>query len=248
MSYRRYSRRHLRQGDIALCEFHQLRARSGEPRGPGPAEVANEDLPYFGDAQTFEVPVALPGGNTVVRQLRLWVGTAMVIHQNCEIDYADSEDSRLLVAPIVSREQWRTGPWAEIESGSLPSYLYLPEMTSEEADLLELERPLSASAVALASTTCLSRGIVKSSRIGTIETDDLPRLQAALVRFFSVRGWGSSEALQKLEGLRILSATETSETVAGPAPLSKVILAGDSGEGDDEITVAWGVRRTGRSM
>lgn len=247
MPYRRHSRRNIRQGDIAVCEFHQLRARSGEPRGPGPAEVANEDLPYLGEEQTFEVPVALPGGTTIVRQLRLWVGTAMVIHQNCEIEYADGEDSRLLVAPIVTREQWPSAPWEEIERGSLPSYFYLPEMTAEEASLLEVDEPLPAAAVALASTTCMSRGIVKSSRIGTIETEDLPGLQEALVRFFSVRGWGSSEALQKLEGLRIVSAAETSETVAGPAPLSKVILAGD-GDGDDEITVAWGVRRTGRSM
>jgi len=170
----------------------------------------------------------------------------MVIHQNCEIEYADNEDSRLLVAPLVAREQWPNGPWEEIERGVLPSYLYLPEMTEVEARLLELDEPLPAAAVALASATCISRGIVKSSRIGTMETEDLPGLQEALVRFFSVRGWGSTEALQRLEGLRIVSATETSETVAGPAPLSKVILAGD--DDDDEITVAWGVRRTGRSM
>jgi hypothetical protein len=245
--YRRYSRKNIRQGDVALCEFHQLRARSGEPRGPGPPDVANEDLPYLGEQQTFEVPVALPDGTTIVRQLRLWLGMVMVIHQNCEIEYADAEDSRLLVAPIVTRHQWPTGPWEEIERGSLPSYFYLREMMPGEASLLGLDEPIPASAVALASTTCVSRGIVKSSRIGTIETGDLPRLQESLVRFFSVRGWGSASALKQLEGLRIVSATETSETVAGPAPLSKVVLAGN-GEDDDEITVAWGVRRTGRSL
>lgn len=247
MPYRRYSRKNIRQGDIALCEFHQLRARSGEPRGPGPADAANEDLPYLGEAQTFDVPIALPDGTTIARQLRLWVGMAMVIHQNCEIDYADAEDSRILVAPIVTRHQWPSGPWEEIERGNLPSYFYMGEMTPDEARLLDLDEPLPAYAVALASSTCLSRGIVKSSRLGTIETIDLPRLQASLVRFFSVRGWGSSAALQQLVGLRIVSATETSETVAGPAPLAKVILARD-GQDDDEITVAWGVRRTGRSM
>lgn len=231
---------------MALCEFHQLRARSGEAPGPGPVEVANEDLPYLGKEQAFEVPVRLPDGAIVTRQLRLWVGTTMVIHQNCEIEYADGGDSRLLVAPVVTREQWPNGPWEEIKRGSLPSYFYLPEMTEEEADLLGLDQRFPASAVALASTTCLSRGIVKQGRICAIETEDLPGLQEALVRFFSVRGWGSSKALQALEGLRIVSATETSETVAGPAPLSKVVLAGDSG--DDEITVAWGVRRTGRTM
>lgn len=247
MSYRRHSRRNIRQGDIAFCEFHQLRARSGEPRGPGPADVANEDLPYFGEAQTFDVQVALPGGGSISRQLRLWAGTVMVIHQNCELEYADSEDSRILVAPIVTPQQWPAGPWDLIQRRGLPSYFPLPTMTEEEARDLDLEEPLPASAVALASTTCVSKGMVKSSRIGTIETEDLPGLQEALVRFFSVRGWGSSDALEKLEGLRVVSATETSETVAGPAPLAKVILAGD-GEEDDEITVAWGVRRTGRSL
>lgn len=247
MPYRLHSRKNLRQGDIAVCEFHQLRARSGDPRGPGPPELANEDLPYFGQEQTFEVPVVLPNGETLVRQLRLWLGTVMVIHQNCEIEYADREDSRLLVAPIVTREQWPSGPWEEIERGSLPSYLYLPAMTQEEAGLLDLDDPLPAAAVVLASITCSSRGIIKPSRIGAIETDILPALQEALVRFFAVRGWGSSSALKQLEGLRVVSATETSETVAGPAPLSKIILAGD-GEDDDEITVAWGVRRTGRAL
>ncbi len=245
MPYRRPSRRSIRQGDIALCEFHQLRSRSGEPRGPGPAEVANEDLPYFGDPQAFNVSVTLPDGRTATRQLRLWVGAVMVIHQNCEIEYADSEDSRLLVAPLVSREKWPNGPWELIERRQLPSYFPLPEMSEDKARELGLEEPLPASAVALASTTCVSRAMVKSNRIAGIEMAAVADLQEALVRFFSVRGWGSSEALQRLEGLTVVSATETSETVAGPAPLSKVVLAGE-GE-DDEITVAWGVRRTGRA-
>ena len=102
----------LRQGDIAICEFHQLRSRSGEPKGPGGPASPTPQLPDFGASQTFEIPVQVPGrGEPVLRHLRLWLGPAMVVHQSCELEYADPEDSRVGVAPIVSAERWTQGPW-----------------------------------------------------------------------------------------------------------------------------------------
>ncbi len=246
MIYRRHSSKKLRQGDIAFCEFHQLRARSGDPRGPGAADLSNEDLPYFGQYEVFDVPIKVPGGGTAERQLRVWFGAVMVVHQNCEIEYADDNDSRLQVAPIVTREQWPTGPWELIKRGELPGYFALPSMTEEEGPTIGFEGAWPASAVSLASTTCLSRGIVKRNRMMAIEPGSVAGLQEALVRFSSVRGWGSIDALDRLVGMRVVSVKDTEEKVAGPAPLAKVVLAGE--DDDDEIAVAWGVRRSGRSM
>jgi hypothetical protein len=43
-----------------------------------------------------------------------------------------------------------------------------------------------------------------------------------------------------------VSIAETAETVPGPARLAKVVV--DTGSDTDEITVAWGLRRTGRPL
>jgi hypothetical protein len=170
----------------------------------------------------------------------------MVIHQNCEIDYASEHDSRLTIAPIVSRVAWPDGPWDLIQRRELPGYFHLPPLAAEEAAALGLAGEWPEAAVALASTTASSRGIVKPNRILTLAPESLPSLQESLVRFSSVRGWGSVEAAASLVGGRIVSVSETAETVPGPARMAKVVV--DTGTDVDEITVAWGLRRTGRPM
>ena len=233
--------RKLRQGDIALCEFHQLRARSGELRGPGPAETANEDLPYFGEPQIFEVPVSVPGQDRpTVRELRLWFGYVMVLHQSCELDYADAQDSRLIVAPIVSIGLWPNGPWELIRRGSLPGFLYLPPLDASLGAELGFEGPWPESAVAMASATQVSRGVVQPNRKLALVSHRIIALQEALVRFMSVRGWASIDDVEALRGLRIIDAQETPEMVAGPARLTKVVLQGDGDS--EEVTVVCGVR------
>ena len=244
--YRPYSSKNVRQGDIAICEFHQLRSRGGESPGPGRAEIANEDLPYLGPAQTFNVEFEVPGHGTSQRQLRLWFGPTIVLHQNCEIEYADANDSRLIVAPIVSQEQWSNGPWDLIVRGELPGYFHLEPLDEDAAHDLGLEGPWPRSAVVFASSTCVSRGIVKPNRKMTLSMDAVAGLQKSFVRFTTVRGWGSVDALAKLAGMNIVSISETAETVPGPARLAKVVVQGEND--DDEITVAWGLRRTGRSL
>lgn len=246
--FQKHSKKNIRQGDIAVCEFHQLRARSGDQLGPGPANVANEDLPYLGEYQNFEVELTAPGGGTATRQLRVWFGLVMVIHQGCEIDYADENDSRLCVAPIVSRPNWSNGPWDLIAKRELPGYMHLPELGTDGAAELELAEPGPEGAVVLASATLLSRAIVKPNRIMTLAPNALPFLQESLVRFSSVRGWGSVDGLNNLIGLRIASVAETAETIPGPARLAKVVLDGGGADGDDEVTVAWGVRRSAKPM
>lgn len=245
--YAPISRKALRQGDIAVCEFHQLRSRSGEPPGPGPESLANEDLPYLGSFRDYELKVTRPEtGGDVHRVLRVWTGFGMVVHQNCELEYSDPQDSRVLVAPLVSKAIWPNGPWDQIATNSLPSYFHLPEVPAAEAEAIGLEADWPESAVAFASTTLLSRGIVKPNRIFGLAPSTLARLQELFVRFSTVRGWGSHEALNELVGYKIAEVYATSETVPGPAPLAKVVLERD--DSVEEITVAWGVRRSGRAL
>lgn len=236
----------MRQGDIAVCEFHQLRARSGEPRGPGPPELADPDLPYLGRFDTYPLEIPAPDGSMVERQLRVWRGPVMVLHQNCEIEYAGEDDSRLTVAPVVSRVGWPNGPWELIAAGELPGYLHLPGLPQEYAGELGLPREWPESAVAFASMTASSRGIVKPNRVLALSPGSIPRMQESLVRFSSVRGWGSIDSAQQLVGARIVSVSETLETVPGPARLAKVVVQAD--DDVDEITVAWGLRRSGKPL
>jgi hypothetical protein len=183
----------------------------------------------------------------VPRIVRVWFGPVVVVHQNCEIDYADAQDSRIQVAPIVSEVQWPSGPWQQIRKRLLPSFAHLPALDAEEAAEIGLDAPWPEAAVALASTTCLSRGIVKPNRIMSLVPEALAPLQEAIVRFSTVRGWGDDAALSALLGKRIVDVKTTSETVAGPASLAKVILSDDEGDAD-EISVAWGIRRSGRAL
>lgn len=228
-----------------MCEFHQLRARSGEPRGPGSAELAGPDLPYLGRYETY--PLKLPvGDGTIERQLRVWRGPVMVLHQNCEIEYASGEDARLTIAPIVSRVAWPDGPWELIQRRELPGYFYLPALDGAAAEVLELPEEWPEAAVAFGSMTASSRGIVKPARILALTPEAVPLLQEGLVRFSTVRGWGSIDSAATLVGSRIVSVHETSETVPGPARLAKVVV--DTGADIDEITVAWGLRRSGKPM
>jgi hypothetical protein len=171
----------------------------------------------------------------------------MVVHQNCEIEYADAQDSRVQVAPIVSEAQWPNGPWPQIRKRQLPSFAHLPSIDTDVATELGLDVPWPEAAGALASTTCLSRGIVKPNRILSLGAEALAPLQEAIVRFSTVRGWGDDAALSALTGKRIVEVMSTSETVAGPASIAKVILADEDGD-VDEISVAWGVRRTSRPL
>jgi hypothetical protein len=235
--------RKLRQGDIALCEFHQLRARSGEGRGPGDSAVANEDIPYFGAPQDFEVQIQVPRTDRVsTRILRVWIGSVVVVSQSCELEYADEQDARVLVAPLVSSGVWTNGPWELIRRGSLPGFLHLPGATAAEVADFGLDADWPESAVALGSTTLVSRGIVAPNRMMSLSPAMTMALQESLVRFTSVRGWGDVPAAEGLRGKQIVDVRETVEMVPGPARLTKVVLDGPDGSGADEITVVCGLR------
>lgn len=241
--YRPASQKVLRQGDIALCEHSQLRPRSGERPGPGAADVAGPQLPFLGEPVDYEIELAAPhqfaGQKRVVR---VWQGPVIVIGQNCEIEHADGQDSRLLVAPIASRAQWPEGPWKWLASNRLPGYLYLPELAAADA-AFDIASNFTESAVVLANSTLVSRALVRNRRLMSLSQPMLPMLQEKVSRFLTTRGYAAEREIESLPGKRVIDVRRTDETAAGPSRLYKVVLGGERGEdGDDEITVSFGCR------
>lgn len=239
--YRAPSKRKLRQGDIGVCEFTQLRPRSGERAGPGAESVATEKLPYFGRPVDHEIDVGA-GDRTDTRILRVWKGPVMVVSQNCELEYADEEDSRLLVAPLASAAQWPEGRWDYLRENRLPGYLYLPPLAASDAQI-HLDADLPEAAVALASSSLVSRALLRNRRVASLSQPMLPFLQEKLSRFLTTRGYARDRELAGIGGKRILSAERTDETVPGPSRLYKLTL-GEVGQDDDddELTVSVGCR------
>jgi hypothetical protein len=121
--------------------------------------------------------------------------------------------------------------------------MYLPALTLEQASSIGLDHEWPESAITFAGMTASSRAIVKPNRILALTAPAVPRLQESLVRFNSVRGWGSIDSAKDLIGTQIVSISETAETVPGPSRLAKVVVQGD--DNVDEITVTWGLRRSG---
>jgi hypothetical protein len=46
----------------------------------------------------------------------------LILHQSCEIDFADLEDSRLTMAPIVASAEWPDAPWDMLRQNVIPGY------------------------------------------------------------------------------------------------------------------------------
>lgn len=249
--YRRPSSARVRQGDIALAESVQLRARSGDRLGPGPEDRATEDLPYFGEHSDVPFDIPRAGGGVDARVLRVWQVPVLVLHQNCEIEFGSSDDSRLVVAPITTPETWPEGPWGIIRANRLPGYLYLPNLPAAEAARLNVDLAWGDGAVVLASSFVSSFGLIKARRLLALREESLPGLHDAISRFFGTRGLADLSALQNAEGKRFVRVVETEMTIPGPSRMVKVYFSANEDEpddGDDEATVAyWGVRTTKRT-
>jgi hypothetical protein len=243
--FRRPATRNVSQGDIAIAEFHQLRARSGDRLAPGSADYASERLPFLGQFSDHRVEVPV-GDQVEERVLRVWTGYVMVLHQACEIDFADNNDSRLLIAPLVSESMWPEGPWSALRENLVPGYFYLPELSDVAARQLGLETGIPESVVAFASGALSSYGLIKPRRELALVPDLLPHLQDAMVRFSAVRGFNTFNNLDALKGKRVVDVRETDQKVRGPSRLIKVYLGDNyaqADDGDDEASVAYfGVR------
>lgn len=247
--YRRYARDRLSQGDIALTDIVQVRSASGsESHGPGPAEVAAPDLPYLGTYTDHELPIPKAGGREEIRILRVWTTYAIVLSQNCEVEWANPDDSRIAIAPIVTRQQWPEAPWDFLPRTPPPGYLHLSPLELPEATPLGLEHPWPESVVVLASSSTTTRRIIKPRRLLSLAVGELPRLQDAIARFYGVRGFADLPALRATVGKPIRDVVETGQVITGPSSLIKVYFGTDGEpESDDEVTVSyWGVRPTVR--
>jgi hypothetical protein len=247
--YRRPTRDRLAQGDIVLGEVVQVRSASGsESAAPGPVEAAAPDLPYLGPYTDHELPIPKPGGGEEIRILRVWTTYAMVLSQNCEVEWANPDDSRIAIAPIVTREQWPEGPWDLLLRTPPPGYMYLPPLQLSDAGELGLDHPWPESVVVLGSSSATTRRVVKPRRLLSLAISELPRLQDAVARFYGVRGFADLPALNATIGKPIRRVVETGQVISGPSSLIKVYFGDDDDPVvDDELTVSyWGVRPSGR--
>jgi hypothetical protein len=244
--YRRCAKGGIRQGDVALAEVVQLRARSGDRLGPGLESIADVDLPYLGEFEDHELALIGDNDREDLRVVRVWRLPVMVLHQNCEIEYANPEDSRLEVAAIVSRARWPDGPWHLIERNQLPGYFYMPALAASDAPEIGLAADWAESAVVFASSCGSSVGIVGRRRLMTLRAELLPYLQDARIRHHSVRGHSALRDLAAVIGKRIVSITETGLTIPAPSRVIKVHFGANEDQADDdddEGTYAyWGVR------
>lgn len=241
--YRNYAKKRIRQGDISLAEFVQLRAAT-DLKGPG-EQIADEQLPSFGSPKPFEVSFTGADGTLRKRVLFLWESLVVVLHQNCEIDFASPNDSRLVVAPVVLEENWPGAHWDQIRRGIVPGYFYLPPVNDEEATALGVA-PMPEGAAVIAGACAVGRGIVKTGRIASLTQTGVRELQDSVSRFFAVRGYASTEDLPNIEGKRLIHLEETNQTVEGPARLIKMVFGEDGSDAaDEEATVTYfGVRRS----
>jgi hypothetical protein len=244
--YRRSSRAKIAQGDIATAEFHQLRARSSERSGPGAPESASSRLPYFGQPTDYEIPITLLTGKVEIRRLRVWSGWTMVLHQACELEFQDPNDSRLIIAPITSSALWPEAPWDFLRTNKIPGFFYLPSLSQEEGATLGIGSGWPESVVCLAGATLSTVTLIKPRRMLSLSSASLPALQDAITRFFSVRGFANSGAVRAAKGKRLTDVVETNQTVPGPSKLVKLYF-GENGhetdDQDDEVTLTyWGVR------
>ena len=167
--YRRPGRK-LRQGDVALAEFIELRSPH-DVMGPGPESAADDSLPYFGEYQDFELDLATEEGRHEFRIARVWKGPVIVLHQACELEWASQSDSRLIIAPIVLATDWPGDQWGRvIRANRSPSFYYLPAATPDQEAQIGRKRPapLPEAAVSFAGACLVGRKIVEPRRYATL--------------------------------------------------------------------------------
>lgn len=240
-AFYRHAGNELRQGDIAFAHINQVVPRNAQREWPGPKEPA--ELPSYGDYHELDGPENEYGYPEY--RVRVWPTRVVVLTQGCELKNAHPQDSRVLVAPIVSKSAWdHPELWKQIEAGTMvPGFFYLPELTEEEAKDLGLELgDLGPAVVDLAAASLASRELVGRRRIACIAPPHIVVLQDAVSRAFTVRGLASTRELEGLEGRTIISAHETALTSPGPVRLVKIHVSGIGAGTEDELTVAWGLR------
>lgn len=226
----------LRQGDLLIGYHHQLRTpedEQGRAMGAAASATSIAKLPDLGEHQDRELDL---GGTRLI--VRVWHGWTMVLEQSCEIEHKDPDDSRLLVAPIVFRNDWPGPHWNHIREGNVPGLFFLPPIDEDTRGRYQAGGwPTNTdAAVVLESTTCVSRRLAPSAVFG-LDPQMRTALQAKLADFWSVRGWMRSKHRDTILGRRITEISQTYEQFPGPGRLHKISLDDDSD--GDEITVGF---------
>ncbi len=167
-----------------------------------------------------------------------------MVTQGCVLDNADEHDSRLVVAPIATRERWPEGPWesGHLRQDVLPDYFYLPGLSADAAAGLGLKEEWPEAVADLLSMALVSRGLVKPRRLLSLSTEALIPFQDKVSRSLTTRGYASYETLNALAGRTIVNVVQSDALVHGPTRLSKVTIAEDETGEDDEITLFIGTR------
>jgi hypothetical protein len=223
----------LRQGDLLVGYHHQLRTpedEQGAAAGAATSATSITEMPGLGEHQDRELDLS---GTRLI--LRVWHGWMMVLEQSCEIEHKDAHDSRLLVAPIVFRNDWPGPHWNHIRQSNTPGMFFLPPIDEDTRSRFQAHgwRAETDAAVVLESTTCVSRRLAPGAVFG-LDPQMRAMLQQRLVDFWSVRGWMRSKHRNTILGRRITEISQTYEQYPGPGRLHKVAL-----DGDEEITVGF---------
>jgi len=240
--YEGFSKKRLRQGDIANAYVNQLVPRSGGGRSyPGTDSI--EHLPDYG---AFD-EIRPQGAGYLVR---VWKTAVIVLTQNCELERSNPEDSRVVVAPLFTKEAFDDERfWSQLAAQRIPGYHFLPAMTAEEAKALSLSEPLPGSVVDFSGLSLTSRDLVKPQRFAKVHQSRLVELQDSYVRASTVRGLAPIGEImgagRDIRGMSIRDVRDTAMTASGPLRIAKVYLVGD--EDDDEIEVSWGFRPSAKT-
>lgn len=222
----------LRQGDLCFGTWHQLRATAGDPRGPGPADIASHKVPYCGDYVDHPIVV-----RDALFQIRLWSGWVMILEQSCEIIRNHPEDSRVQVAPVAFEQTWPGAHWDPIRLSSVPGYFYLPQVDDADRKRYGLtEAWLDSEAAVVLKSTCTVTASLLGRPCLSLSPAMRALLQAKLVDYWSVRGWTRDQALDQFVGMRIRAIQKTDEKHPGPGRLYKFALDRDDDDAD-EITI-----------
>jgi hypothetical protein len=167
--------------------------------------------------------------------VRVWDAWAAVLNPTCELDKQDTNDSRLLLAPIAFQSLWSGSHWTQIAGDEALSYGYLPPLSAAEQTRVGAQGwpPDIAAAVVMGSANLVSRRLAGLPRFG-MTAEMRSRFQQRLTLWLTVRDWQAAHRFRQLIGHRIADVVETRERHPEGGILFKLALDNDQ---DDESIV-----------
>lgn len=188
----------LSQGDIVFIAFGQARARGEE--GPPDAVPTRTTPGYPGGSWAPVLPHERPSLGDV--RFRWWHGPALIITHSCELDRQrnrneppDVWDTRVQIAPIVTREQAPWAPWLDVSQYRPLNTYYLPPLSPHALGPGVPPPRTTNPLVAWPESFADLRGITLVSRQLALQNTASFRLaplakaglHQALIRYFTVR-------------------------------------------------------------